>query len=70
MILGGDRRGRARIAIPGHQNIARALEGELKAMFDFTHLDPDAVAPKELEKDLEEIDKGTDDSSIASLMKE
>lgn len=53
-------------------NVARALEVELKVLFDFMHLDPDAVAPKGIEKSLEGIDEENRRLlyRIAGLMKE
>lgn len=53
-------------------NLAQALGVELKVLFDFSHLDPDAIAPEALERNL----GGLDDANrrllyrLAGLMKE
>lgn len=64
--------GRSSPSLETIENVARVLEVELKALFDFLHLDPDAVAPEGLEKSLEGIDEGNRRLiyRIAHLMKE
>ncbi len=64
--------GRSAPSLETIDNIARVLEVELKVMFDFMHLDPDAVATKGLEESLEGIDEGNRRLlyRIAALMKE
>lgn len=64
--------GRGTPSLDAIENIARVLEVELKVLFDFGHLDPEAVTPKALEKSLKGMDE--DDRRllyrIAGLMKE
>lgn len=49
--------GRSSPSLETIENIASTLEVELKDLFDYMHLDPERVAPKELGKSLEEIDE-------------
>lgn len=64
--------GRSSPSLETIENIARALEVELKVLFDFLHLDPDAVASKGLEKSLDGISESNRQLlyRIAALMKE
>lgn len=40
------------------ENVSRALAVDLKTLFDFMHLDDDAVSAGNLEKDLSELAEG------------
>ena len=64
--------GRSSPSLEAIENIARILGVELKTLFDFKHLDPEALKPKELEKLFETIDEENRQLlyRIASLMKE
>lgn len=39
------------------ENVARVLEVDLKDLFDFGHLDPEATAPEGLVKDISSLDE-------------
>lgn len=64
--------GRSSPSLETIENIARVLEVELKVLFDFVHLDPDKVKPKDFAESLEGIDEDNRRLlyRIAGLMKE
>lgn len=64
--------GRSSPSLETIENIARALEVELKTLFDFLHLDPDAIASKGLENSLDGISESNRQLlyRIAAIMKE
>jgi len=48
--------GRSSPSLEAIENIANTLEVELQDLFDYMHLDPERVAPKESEESLDGID--------------
>ena len=64
--------GRSSPSLETMENIARALNAELKMLFDFMHLDPDTVSAEGLERSLEGIGENNRRLlfRIAGLMKE
>ena len=64
--------GRSSPSLETMENIARTFEVEVKVLFDFAHLDPDAIAAKGIKMNMEGIDEENRRLlyRIASLMKE
>lgn len=64
--------GRSSPSLETVENIARALDVQMKVLFDFAHLDPEATSSEGLDKQLADVDESNRRLlfRIASIMKE
>ena len=64
--------GRSSPSLETVENIARALDVQMKVLFDFAHLDPEATSPEGLDRHFEGVDENHRQLlfRIASIMKE